>query len=410
MDQSYTPSDKILQKYASLIVNFGMQTRDGKKLHKGASVRFVVPEVAKPMYYHLQQEILKAGFNPIGVYLPDNDDKYKFDFDFYQTANNDQINFYAKDLNDGIVKQIDGSIRIIADSDPNSLKNADQKKVITKSNSSKEFKDAFFKKVDSGKLAWTLALYGTDAMASEANMTSKMYWQQIIKACYLDSADPTKEWFKINKTVQKTADGLSDMSIVKVLIKGNDVNLEIGIGEDRKWVAGGGNNIPSYEVFTSPNYRQVNGWIKFNQPHFKYGSRIDGIKLEFKEGQVVKFEATDGYELLKNMLKTKGGNFLGEFSLTDARLSRITKPMAEILFDENMGGKYGNTHVALGSSFHDCYKFDGSKFNDKKWDKLGYNNSTVHSDLISTTNRTVTATLADGSTKVIYKNGQFTFV
>jgi aminopeptidase len=54
------------------------------------------------------------------------------------------------------------------------------------------------------------------------------------------------------------------------------------------------------------------------------------------------------------MLNTPGGNKLGEFSLTDARLSKITKFMAEILYDENTGGKYGNTHVALGSAFRDC--------------------------------------------------------
>ena len=107
------------------------------------------------------------------------------------------------------------------------------------------------------------------------------------------------------------------------------------------------------------------------------------------------------------MLKTKGGEYLGEFSLTDARLSRITKSMGEILYDENIGGKYGNTHVALGSAYRDCYIGNPTKLTEKRWKKLGYNTSSVHSDIISTTNRTVTATLSDGSKTVIYKNGRF---
>jgi len=99
---------------------------------------------------------------------------------------------------------------------------------------------------------------------------------------------------------------------------------------------------------------------------------------------------------------------VGEYSLTDCRLSRITKFMAETLYDENVGGKYGNSHIALGSAYRDCYTGDPTKVSDAKWEKLGYNDSVVHSDIVTTTDRTVTATLYDGTTKVIYEKGQFT--
>ena len=82
--------------------------------------------------------------------------------------------------------------------------------------------------------------------------------------------------------------------------------------------------------------------------------------------------------------------------------------MAEILYDENTGGRYGNTHVALGSSFRECYTGKvNSKWKNADWDKLGFNNSVVHSDVISTTNRTVTATLQDGTERVIYRDGKY---
>ena len=81
--------------------------------------------------------------------------------------------------------------------------------------------------------------------------------------------------------------------------------------------------------------------------------------------------------------------------------------MAETLFDENIGGPFGNTHIAVGMAYKDCYKGDASKVKDKEWKEMGYNNSSVHTDIVSTTDRTVTATLTNGKKMVIYENGQF---
>ncbi len=407
MKESYTPSDKILEKYAELIVKFGLQTRSGETLKKGSVVQFVVPEVAKPMYFHLQRALLKAGHHPLGVFLPSNSPEYNFDKSFFDLATSAQLDFFAGHFHRGIVDQIDGSIYILAQTDPHALMEVDPKKVLRRSLAQKRAKDWRFEKVDAGQLSWTLALYGTEAAAKEAGMDLKEFWNQIVKACYLDKPDPVREWRRINKEVQKTAARLSNMLIKKVQLTGPDMDLTIGIGADRAWRAGGGNNIPSYEVFTSPNYREVEGWIRFNQPHYRYGKKIDGIELWFKNGRVIRSKAAKNHDLLKSMLKTPGGDRLGEFSLTDARISRITKFMAETLFDENMGGKYGNTHVAIGSAYRDCYQGIQKPVSEADWDALGYNNSVVHSDLVSTTDRTVTATLEDDSEKVIYRKGHF---
>ena len=408
MQQSYTPKDAVLQKYAELIVKFGLQSRDGKMPKKGSVVQFVVPEVAKPLYFHLQAQILKNGYNPLGVFVPNNDKDYNFDKNFFDNAKHDQIEFFADKYYRGLIDQVDCSIAILADTDPHALTTVDSKKILKRSAALKKVKEWKFQKIDAGKMTWTLALYGTDEGAKEAGMTGKEFWNQIIKACYLDKKDPVAEWHKINKTVQATAKKLTDMQIKSVHVVGDDMDLHIGIGKDRAWRAGGGNNIPSYEVFTSPNFREVNGWARFNQPHYRYGKKIEGIELTFKDGKVVKSKASKNYDLLKSMLNTEGGNYLGEFSLTDARLSRITKSMAEILYDENMGGKYGNTHLALVSAYRDCYVGDPTKVSEEQWKELGYNQSVVHSDIISTTNRTATATLYNGKEIVIYKNGRFT--
>ncbi len=409
MQQSYTPSDTILKKYADLIVRFGMRTKDGGKLAKGSTILFAVPDVAKPLYFHLQNSILEQGHHPLGKLLPSNEGKYKFDASFFENASKEQLEHSTLTYTRGLVDEIDGSIHILANTDPHSLNSVDPKTVLARSQARRKEMSLRRKKIESNKLMWTLALYGTDAMAKEAGMTTKQYWNQIIKACYLDAENPVKEWERINRTVQRTAEKLTKLDIQSVHLEGEDVDLTLGIGSDKKWIAGGGCNIPSYEVFTTPHWQDVNGWIRLNQPHYRYGKKIEGIELWFEKGVVVKSKATKNHELLKSMLATPGGNKLGEFSLTDARLSKITKFMAEILYDENTGGKYGNTHVALGSAYRECYNGKiNPKWTKAEWQRKGFNSSVVHSDVISTTDRTATATLKDGRTKVIYKKGQFT--
>jgi aminopeptidase len=404
---SYTPSATILTKYANLIVAFGLQNRDGSKPKPGAVVHFVVPEAARPLYYYLQKSILTHGYQPLGEYEPSSDETFNFDALFYETASPTQRTFALNTYKKGLVDQADCVIKIFADTMPHALKRIPAEHLLEHRRAQKNSIDYKWKKINVGKLNWTLALYGTEAMAKEAGLSLKQYWQQIIKACYLDEADPTKEWFRINKTVQETAAKLTKLSIVSLHMTGKDVDLHIGIGANRQWLAGGGNNIPSFEVFTSPNWREVNGWIRFTQPLYVFGSLIEGIELHFKEGYVTTYSAKKNQNLLKQIIETHGGNRLGEVSLTDARISRITKFMAETLYDENVGGKYGNTHVALGSAYRECLVGMSPK-TDKAWDKLGFNNSVVHHDIVSTTDRTVTATLANGKTKVIYQKGEFT--
>jgi aminopeptidase len=83
------------------------------------------------------------------------------------------------------------------------------------------------------------------------------------------------------------------------------------------------------------------------------------------------------------MLKSVNANKVGEFSLTDSRFSRITHLMAETLYDENSGGQFGNTHLAIGSAYKDCYRGDVSAVPKAQWKKMGYNQSSEHTDIVS---------------------------
>ncbi len=402
MAKEYVPNEKILYKYAELLVNFALNSGNGIK--KGDVVQCNVPDIAKPLALALQNVILKAGGQPMLRLIPTG-----FDHDFYQYANEDQLTFFPREHLKSRADLIDHTLSIIADVYPDELKDIPPQKMMMALSSKREYIDWLNHKENNGKYTWTLGLWGTAAKAKEVNLTLKEYWKQIIDACYLDKKDPVKEWRKINATQEFIKKTLNEMEIEWVHIEGADADLHIKLGADRIWNGGSGRNIPSFEIFTSPDWRGTHGWIKFNQPLYRYGQVVRDIKLEFEDGLVTKGTAEVGQPLLTEMLKTENANKIGEYSLTDRRMSRITHVMAETLFDENISGPFGNTHLAIGRSYHDCFRGNPADIEAEEWAERGFNHSAEHTDIISTTDRTVTATLKSGEKKVIYQDGQFTF-
>ena len=401
---SYKPSDEILEKYAKVLVNFALG--GGKGIKKGDIVYLQSPLSALPLYRVLRKRILDSGGIMISSLGDDMSGAAKY---FYEHASHQQLTTFLSKYARGLVDETDHRIAVIADYDVHELDKADPKKMMLVQKTTKPLSEWFNEKENKNKYTWTLGLYGTPSMAKEAGLSLDEYWQQIIKACYLDYANPIAKWRSVSKEVERVAARLTGLKIVALHIKGKDADLRLTFGEKRRWVGGEGRNIPSFEVFTSPDWRGTEGWIRFNQPLYYFGGKVEGIELHFQAGRVVKFSARKNEKLLKEMLATdKGAAQIGEFSLTDKRLSRITKFMAETLYDENIGGPFGNTHIAVGRSYPGTYTGDVSKMSKALEKKLGYNDSAIHVDMISTTDRTVTATMTNGSHKIIYKNGQFT--
>ena len=409
---AYTPSEAILKKYANVLVNFALG--GGKGIKKGDVVRVSTSESAKPLYIAICNAIVDAGGHVISNYGPDDEhgDKRRnisVSRYFYENATDEQVKFFPEKYLKGLAEEIDHSIFILAEANPHALKGVNPKKIMMRGVALKPFKDLLNRKEWNNKFTWTIGLYGTRAMAREAGLSEKAYWNQIIKACFLDEKNPIAKWKSVYRDIEKYRSRLNKLSpkIDKLHAVGPDMDIWYTLGEKRAWHAGSGRNIPSFEIFTSPDWRGTNGWIRINQPLYRYSNKITGIELWFKGGRVVKSKAKTNEKLLKEMIATPGADKIGEYSLTDSRHSRITKFMAETLFDENMGGPYGNSHIALGMSYRDTYAGDVSKLTDAEAKRLGFNDSSVHTDVISTTRRTVTAHLEDGSKKIIYKDGKF---
>ncbi|MBC8464945.1 MAG: aminopeptidase [Parcubacteria group bacterium] len=397
---NYTPPEHILRAYATVLVNFALG--DGKGVQKGEVVNVALKESAKPLLIHIQEAILKAGGHTVLQYIPEGLDK-----SFFEHASNEQLDFFPEEYQHARAHLFDHQIGIISTNDKHELEDTNPEKIMRKRRAIKPYRDLLDTKEVAGNFSWTVALYGTEAMAREANLSLEAYWQEIINACFLDDIDPVAKWKDVYEEIDRVKNALNNLDIASVHIKAPGTNLSMEIGENRLWKGGGGNNIPSFEVFTSPDYHTLNGTITFTEPAFVNGNLMKGISLTFENGVVTDYHADQGEAFLKSLLDQPGGNRVGEFSMTDGRLSHITTFMGETLYDENVGGPEGNTHIAIGKSFHICYGGDKDK-TPEKWDALGLNDSPIHVDLIATSPRTVTATLKDGTEKIIYQNGRFT--
>ncbi|VVA43390.1 Aminopeptidase [Candidatus Roizmanbacteria bacterium] len=396
----YRPSKKILENYAKVMIDFALGK--GKGVKKGEVVYLQYDSEALPLALAVYKRILEKGAYPMVKGIEESFQKTMF-----ENASDDQLKFFPKEYTKSLVNTIDHRIYLIAPTDPFLLKNINPKKIITANSEKQMLRRWLFEKEDKGKLTWTLCLYGTEGMARESGLSIKDFWQEIINACYLGEENPIKKWEKTFRDINELKKKLNDLPVDTYHMISEKTDLYIKLGEKRRFQGGGGANIPSFEIFTSPDWRGVNGKIFFNFPLYRYGNIIKNIQLEFKDGIVIKATADKNEKLLQEMIKQKNANKIGEFSLTDKRFSKISKFMANTLYDENFGGEFGNSHLAVGTSYHDCYMGDVKKMKGSDWENLGFNESVEHCDIINTNPKTVEAIMKDGTKRIIYKDGIF---
>jgi aminopeptidase len=394
------PSRKHLENYARIFVDFALN--NGRGILKGDTVYVVTQLPGIPLAKEIYRRVLQKGGHAMVRIIDDS-----FQLIEYETAEISQLKWFPEKSQKGLADQIDHWVRVLAYEDPLIFKSVDPKKIMTSNSAARPFREWLDAKEDKGKFTWTLGLYGTEKKAREAGLSEKAYWEQIVKACFLDHSDPIGQWKKVFGKIQATVDRLDELDIRTIHVKARDTDLTVTLGEKRRWLGGSGRNIPSFEIFTSPDWRGTEGKIRFDLPLYRYGQLIKDIRLEFRSGRVVKASAGQNEKFLRDMIAQKNADKIGEFSLTDRRFSRISKFMADSLYDENHGGAHGNMHLAVGKSYHDTYAGKASAMKPSDWKRLGFNEASEHTDIIATTDRTVTATLGNGKKKTIYESGEF---
>jgi aminopeptidase len=391
----------MVDRYAKILIDFALG--GGTGISRGDVVMLSAHDDAKPLYVALRDAVLRSGGTVIGDYHPSGADRSALEI-----ASIEQLSTFHRAYYRGVAATVDHRVAVLSTSNPRELDGIDPEKLLAGRRTIRPYREWITQKEAEGRYTWTLALFGTPAMAKEAGLSLEAYWGEISSACFLDDPDPIRRWRETFREIGRVKRRLDGLAIEGLHVEAEEVDIRFKVGGDRRWLGGTGRNIPSFEVFTTPDWRGTEGTVTFTEPLHRYGSLIDGIRLTFERGRIVEAKARRNEELLQAMIRSdEGASRVGEISLTDGRLSPITRYMGETLFDENRGGPEGNFHLAVGNAYRDAFDGDVAAQSRKDWQRLGFNESVVHTDMVSTARRTVTATLPSGRSKVIYADGRF---
>lgn len=265
---------------------------------------------------------------------------------------------------------------------------------------------------------WTIAAIPNKRWAeiifpNDENSYEKLY-TEILKMCMVDKADPIKAWEEFTIKNNEKKDILNNLEIKKLHYKnslGTDLHISLpenviwmNVSDDKKDDLEMMVNIPSYEIFTSPDYRMTEGIVYSSRPLINEGNVIDKFYLEFKDGKVVNYGAEKGEEYLRALIEEhENSNVLGEVALVEysSPISETGIVFYTTLFDEN-----ASCHLALGDSFETSIKDGVNMSKDERMEK-GLNSSKIHVDfMVGTKDLEIVAETNRGQVK-IFENGNF---
>lgn len=393
-----------LNRYADVLV-WGLRTARSKPFKKGDIVLLRFNIDALRLAEILEARLLEMGMNPVRRLSP----TPGMESNFFRLANRRQLVFDPPGEAE-LYRHLNGSIFLHAPTSITHLSTIDPKKISRFTRSKKFLRDILEEREQAGVFSWTLCMLPTAKLAQHAGLTLSEYTKQIVNACYLNRKDPIDHWKSAFKNASNIKKWLNGLHVNYFQVESDNIDLTITPGDRRKWIGISGHNIPSFELFLSPDWRGTNGRYYADQPSYRSGNLVEGIRLMFKKGTVVEVTADSGTDFVTNQLKMdRGASRVGEFSLTDKRFSKINQFMANTLFDENFGGRWGNCHIALGASYADTYAGDIQSLTKAKKSQLGFNDSALHWDLVNTEKKRVVAHLRDGRRTTIYENGCFAY-
>jgi aminopeptidase len=393
-----------IEKYSEVLL-WALNTARKERYRTSDIIMIRFDPAAVRMAEVLQGKLLDRGMNPVlrGGMTP------TMERNFYKKAKEKQLVFQPPGDKE-LCQRLNGAVYLNAPESLTHLVDVNPGRIGKVAVARKPLRDILVKREERGRFGWTLCLFPTAELAKQAGVSLDQYGEQVIKACYLDRQSPVKEWKEIYRRAKAIKAWINKLKIKTLHIESERVDLKVTPGKRRRWVGVTGHNIPSFEIFLSPDWRKTEGVYYADQPSFRNGNYVEGVKLFFRKGCVAKVEAEKGEEFIRKQIALDpGAGRVGEFSLTDKRFSRIDRFMANTLYDENYGGRFGNCHVAIGSSYSDTYDGDPSRLTKKLKDKLGLNDSALHWDLVNTEDKRVSAYLSSGKKVVIYENGAFAF-
>ncbi|MCX7842652.1 MAG: aminopeptidase [Clostridia bacterium] len=187
---------------------------------------------------------------------------------------------------------------------------------------------------------WCILRYPNHSMAQLAGMATELFEDFYFKVCNLDYSKMSKAMDSLAELMEKTD---------RVRITGRDTDLSFSIKGLAAIKCDGKMNIPDGEVFTAPVKDSVNGVISYNTPAVYQGVTFENIRLEFKDGKIIKATSSDTERINKIFDTDEGARYAGEFAI--GVNPYIEKPMKDTLFDEKIKG---SIHFTPGSCYDEC--------------------------------------------------------
>jgi aminopeptidase len=391
-----------LERYARVLV-WGMKAARREPLAPGAVILVRADLGAVDLACAVQRELMRQEMHAVVRLMPPS----TLERGFYEEAQDRHLTFRVPGDQE-LFQNLDGLISLLAPDSNTHLRGIAPAKIAAMARTRKYLRDIMETREAQGVFGWTLCLMPTDALARDAGLSPEEYEAEIVRAAYLDDADPVARWEATYRQAQRVKAWLNALDLVQVQVRSASMDLSVGIGASRQWIGVTGHNIPSFELFLSPDCRETRGVYYADQPSYRSGNLVRGVTLQFEDGRCVAVRAEEGEEFVRSQLAMdEGASRLGEFSLTDKRFSPIRRFMAHTLFDENFGGEHGNCHIAVGASYSDTYAGDPHELTAQRRAELGFNDSALHWDLVNTEPKTVIGTRRNGEQVLVYENGMF---
>ncbi len=186
----------------------------------------------------------------------------------------------------------------------------------------------------------------------------ELLWTQVEWMCRLDEADPVSVWNQRMDTLNAVAGRINQRRFSAIGFRGPGTDLTVGLLPTSNWMAAAFTtatglrhhpNLPSEEIFTSPDPNRTEGIVRSTKPLDIDGTMVNGLRVRFEGGRAVEIDADSGVDLLRaRIAHDEGGARLGEVALVDGegRVGATNTVFCTTLIDENAA-----SHIALGNAY-----------------------------------------------------------
>lgn len=240
----------------------------------------------------------------------------------------------------------------------------------------------------------------------EPDVATARLWDEVAHVCRLDEPDPPAAWRTRLDRLSEIAARLDGLGLDSLRYSGPGTDLTIGLLDTSRWISGQMEtvdgiehcpNVPTEEIFTTPDPERVEGVVRSTKPLFTSSRLITGLTVRFEGGRAVAIDAEQGAETLRGLSqRDPGAARLGEVSLVDreSRIAAMHMVFYDTLIDENAA-----SHIALGHAIEEAVQ---------EADLERVNRSEIHIDfMIGSDEVAVTGVTRDGREVPLLRGGDW---